>query len=106
MGQPDRYGVVIGLKLNILEAMAFDDVLGICFLRQEAREGAVLMGGPFKVCTQEPVDSAHEFDLEFGGQEAFKPLLCGGVFGEVNEVINVKTQMEGFVSCSRGRLGR
>ena len=40
------------------------------------------MGGPFEVGAQEPVDGAHEFDLEFGSKETFKPLLGGGVFGE------------------------
>ena len=41
--------------------------------------------------TQKPVDRAHELNLKFGDQEAFKPLLDVGIFGEVDKVVNVKT---------------
>ena len=51
----------------------------------------------------EPVDGAHELHLKFCGQEAFKPLLDFGIFGEVDEVVNVETQMKGFVGRSCGR---
>ena len=56
--------------------------------------------------TQEPVDGAHEFDLEFGSKETFKPLLGGGVFGEVDKVVGVGAEMKRFVSCRCGRIGR
>ena len=53
----------------------FYDILGERLLGKEAREGAVLVGGPFEVGAQESVDGAHEFDLEFGSKKTFEPLL-------------------------------
>ena len=55
---------------------------------------------------QEPVDGAHQFDLEFGREQAIKAVLDGGVFGELDGIIHVEPEVKRLVVCRRGRIGR
>ena len=86
--------------------MALPDILGIGFLREVTRESSVLVSGPLEVGTQEPVDGAHEFDLEFRRKQVFEAFLDGGVFGEVDEIVHVESEVDRLVVCRRGRIGR
>ena len=52
------------VEVDVLEAMALHDILSVSFLGEMTRESAVLVRGPLEVGSQEPVDGAHEFDLE------------------------------------------
>ena len=82
------------------------DILGVGFLREMTRESAVLVRGPLEVGIQEPVDGAHEFDLEFRRKQVFEAFLDGGVFGEVDKIVHVESEVERLVVCGRGRIRR
>ena len=77
------------VEVDVLEAMALNNILGLGFLREMTRESAVLVRGPLKVGAQEPVDGAHELDPEFCHKQAFEAFLDDGVFGEVDEIVHV-----------------
>ena len=54
------------VEVDVLKAMALHGVLSVGFLGEETREGAVLVGRPLKVGTEEPVDCAHKINLDSG----------------------------------------
>ena len=62
-----------------------------------ALENAVLVEGPLEVGAKEPVDGDHEFQSEFGGQEAFKALLDLCVLREIDKIVHVNLEMERLV---------
>ena len=51
------------------------------------------MEGPLEVCAKEPVDGAHKFHSEFGGQEAFKALIDCCVLREMDKIVHVDPKM-------------
>ena len=55
------------------------------------------MGRPLKVCSKEPVDSSHEFNLEFGSTQAFEETLDLWVLGEVDKIFHIEAQVERLV---------
>ena len=61
---------------------------------------------PFNVCAEELVHGAHETDLEFSCEEALKSLLDSWVFGEVHNIVDVDTKMEGLVGGRSWGVGQ
>ena len=95
------------VEVDGLEAVALHNILGVGFLGEEIQEGAVLVGRPLKVGAKEPVDGAHEFDLELGRKQGFEALIDGRVYGEVNEIIHVELKVKMLIcGCGGGGWGR
>ena len=69
----------------------------IGFLGKIDRHRAIIVGRPLKVCSEEPVDGSHEFDLKLGSKQAFKATLNLWVLGEVDKIFHIEAQVERLV---------
>ena len=93
------------IEVDVCKTVGLDYVLCVGFLGKMDGQQAILVRRPFKVCSEEPVDSSHEFYSELGSKQMFKETLDLWVLGEVDEIVDIEAQVERLV-CGRGLVAR
>ena len=78
------------ITFDVRKTVGLDYALCVCLVGKVDGQGAVLVGQPLEVYSDEPVDGSRQFDLELGSKQTFKLTPNIRVIGEVDEVINVE----------------
>ena len=67
-------------------------------------DAAVEFSIPFESLAEEEVGFSHEVDVESVGEEALESLFFGAGFGEENEIVDVKSDVEFLSVCCWSRV--
>ena len=93
------------IEVDVCKTVGLDYVLCVGFLGKVDGQRTILVGLPFEVRSEEPVDGPHEFYSELGSKQTFKATLDLWVLREVDKIVDVEAQAERLV-CGCGLVAR